>query len=185
MWAVPTLDQMNENNLPGFMKKNNIWFLLLFQKSNTEIANKIREDWDLYHTALGIDNHLVTLLNEDQTFPLEYDQKIGSFCKKLGVDVNKLPALVLINKTDDNGNIIYFPLGHAQSAFNEKIIPEMIGNICKSSRLVPADINEKEWDRLVIKNLKKSFAFISIKSFIVNNKKDLIDICVKLIGALK
>lgn len=121
MWDLSGLPVADARSIEYQLGQGGLWSVLLFRYADEKIRAGLEQNWQLFHTSLGSNAHVITLLNVKQSgtkaslkFPEDYESAVGGFCNSLKVPIDKLPALVLLNgKQGEDGKPPYWSLRRA------------------------------------------------------------------------
>jgi hypothetical protein len=150
MWALPTLSVLDVENLQHQLDDNALWCLLLFPKADKAILRGLQQNWDRFSMALGYSVHVITLLEsnnpnsaEGLKFPKNYETSVGKFCSALRIRLDALPALFLINATDNRGSP-YWPLGRNPQV-GAQALEQLVSDLCDATYDLSHDLDPVAW----------------------------------------
>jgi hypothetical protein len=148
MWALPTLSVLDTENLQSDFDERALWCLLLFPKSDKTILRGLKQNWDRFSAALGNYVHVITLLDSkapnsgnDLKFPPQYEASVGAFCNKLEIRLDSLPALFLINASDNRGPP-YWPL---DKKLQVAALEQLISDLCEATFNLSHNLEPTAW----------------------------------------
>jgi hypothetical protein len=91
-------------------------------------------------------------------FPKDYESLVGNFCKTLGIPVDEMPALVLINSAEDPENNPPYWSFAGDPESGSRMLMSIVGDMQFATFNAPMDLHGRQWREAVIKLMFKRSA---------------------------
>lgn len=158
MWSLPSLKPENVDQIDGFLETDSIWAVLLFPRADRNVLRALEENWSLFSEALGPQAHVITLLEQKETktgiklaFPKNYGNLVGNFCKTLGIPIDEMPALVLINSAGGPANNPPYWSFAGDPENGSKMLMSIVSDMQFATFNAPKDLHGRQWREAVIR----------------------------------
>jgi hypothetical protein len=152
-WGLSTVPTISLFDADDFLKRFDdraLCCLLLFPKSDQTMLRILKKNWNLFSAATGNNVHIITLLDSKSPtsadglrFPPQYEISVGAFCNELEIRPDSLPALFLINATDDRGPP-YWPLDKDNKT-GSAVLEQLVSDLCEATFNLLNDLEPNLW----------------------------------------
>lgn len=191
MWAIPALTTNEIGSIEEQLKIAGLWSILLFRRADKMVLRGLEQNWSMFNTALGENAHIITLLDikriDDKvslSFPKNYEAKVGEFCNELGVRLDELPALVLLNgQSEQFKGTPYWSFHRASLKEGSDALVHLVSDMQEATRHPPYSArNMEEWLQHATDQLLRSTSGREARGVMLKNSGLIISALKKIFG---
>jgi hypothetical protein len=193
MWSLPTLDTLDASYLEDHLARG-LWGLLLFRRMDETIRSGLERNWDIFNNALGPNAHVITLAKTTPQpphvslrFPENYEAAVGRCCGELGIRLDQLPALVLINgKANEYEGTPYWSLSGRTSQEASDNLVALVSDMMEGTRTAPPLLEPErtQWLEHATDCIVRNSSGRQVCNFIAKHQKILIAVVQRLLRSV-